>query len=62
MFSYSVNIIAKRISDNSGVLVTNFPIVVNGATTSLDYLSISSSNYMDSPYIVSVKLFASFPS
>ena len=53
-FSYSANIIAKRISDNSNVLITNFPNPVNGATTSGDYLSIFTTNYRDSPYIVNI--------
>ena len=60
-FSYSVNVIALRISDNSNVMISNFPIVVNSAKTSLDYLSISTTNYMDSPYIVSIKILVNFP-
>ena len=55
-FSYSASVIAKRISDNSNLLITNFPIPVNGVTTSNDYLSISIIDYKDSPYIVSVTL------
>ena len=39
-FSYSQDIKAKRISDNTDFLITNFITVVNGATTSDDYLSI----------------------
>ena len=44
-FNYSANIIAKRISDSSTIIITNFPAVVNGATTSGDYLSIFTTNY-----------------
>ena len=36
--------------------MTNFPNVVNGETTSSDYLSIFTANYNDSPYIVRVTL------
>jgi hypothetical protein len=60
-FSYSMSIIALRISDNSNILITNFPTPVNGVTTSGDYLSILTTNYKDSPYEVNVVLTASFP-
>ncbi len=40
IFSYSENLIAKKISDNTNVLITNFLKTVNGVTTSGDYLSL----------------------
>ena len=43
------------------MLITNFPIAVNGATTSGDYLSVFTSNYKDSPYKVTVTLTATLP-
>ena len=43
------------------MLITNFPIAVNGATTSGDYLSVFTSNYKDSPYTVKVTLTATLP-
>ena len=43
--SYSADITAQRISDNSNVLLINFPTPINGATTSGDYLSIFTTNY-----------------
>ena len=55
-FSYQINVIANRMSDNSNVVITNFASAVKGTTTSGDYLSIFTSNYFDSPYIVSVTL------
>ncbi len=60
-FSYSTKIIAQRISDNGNLLIANFPIAVNGATTSGDYLSFSTSNYKDSPYTVKISLTATLP-
>ena len=60
-FSYSESIIAIRINDQSNVLLTNFAVPVNGATTSGDYLSLLTANYMNSPYIVSVTLTVSRP-
>ena len=60
-FSYSQDIKAKRISDNTDFLITNFITVVNGATTSDDYLSVFTMNYSDSPYIVSVSLTVTRP-
>lgn len=60
-FSYTENVIAKRLSDNVNLLVTNFPAAINGATTSGDYLSILTTNYKDSPYIVSVTLTVTRP-
>ena len=53
--------IVQRISDNSNFLITNFPLIVNGATTSDDYLSIFTTNYKDSHYIVNVLLTATLP-
>ncbi len=41
--------------------MTNFPIPVNGATTSGDYLSVFTSNYKDSPYTVKVTLKSTLP-
>ena len=43
------------------MLITNFPIAVNGATTSEDYLSILTTNYNESPYIVNLVLTATLP-
>ncbi len=43
------------------MLIANFPIVVNGANTSGDYLSVFTSNYKDSPYTVKVTLTATLP-
>jgi hypothetical protein len=60
-FSYSVNVIALRISDNNNVLITSFPTPVNGVTTSGDYLSVFTTNYKDSPYVINVVLTASLP-
>ena len=60
-FSYSESITGLRISDQSNVLLTNFAVPVNGATTSGDYLSILTTNYKNSPYIVNVVLTATLP-
>ena len=49
------------ISDDSNVLITNFPNAVNGATISTDYLSVSTTNYNDSPYNMSVTLTVTRP-
>ena len=43
------------------MLIANFPTAVNGGTTSGDYLSVSTSNYKDSPYTVKVTLTATLP-
>jgi len=53
-FSYSLNVIAIRITDNNNVLITNFPTPVNGATTSGDYLSVFTTNYKNSPYLINL--------
>ena len=55
-FSYLANTIAMRTSDQSNIMMNNFTNVVNGATTSGDYLSIYTANYKNSPYIVNVTL------
>ena len=60
-FSYSVSIIALRISDNNNVLITDFPTLVNWVTTSGDYLSIFTTNYKNSPYVIDVIIAASLP-
>ena len=60
-FSYSTNIVAQRITDNTNVLITNFSTPVNGAITSGDYLSIFTTNYKDSPYIVNVVITTTLP-
>ena len=60
-FSYSANIKSLKISDQSNPLVVNFPTIVNGETTSGDYLSIFTTNYRASPYIFNLALAASFP-
>ena len=57
-FSYSKSVIALRISDNSNILITNFPTPINGATTSGDYLSVFTTNYKNSPYVINVVLTA----
>ena len=38
--------------------MNNFPTTVNGATTSGDYLSVFTTSYKDSPYIINVVLTA----
>ncbi len=48
--------LAKRISDQNNIIMSNFPIIVSGSTISEDYLSILTTNYNDSPYIVRVTL------
>ena len=55
-FSYSTNILAVRSIDKSNVIITNFVTAVNGGTTSDDYLSITTNNYKDSPYIATVTI------
>ena len=60
-FSYLTNTIALRASDQSNILMNNFPNVVNGATTSDDYLSVSTKNYNDSPYIVIATITVNLP-
>ena len=60
-FSYSKSVKALKISDNSNVLINNFPTTVNGATTSGDHLSVFTTNYKNSPYIISVVLAATLP-
>ena len=42
-------------------MITNFVTAVNGATTSGDYLSILTSNYNDSSYIVSLIINVNLP-
>jgi hypothetical protein len=60
-FSYSKSVIALKISDNSNVLITNFPTPINGPTTSGDYLSVYTTNYKNSPYVINVVLTATLP-
>ena len=60
-FSYSAIITASRTSDNSNVAITNFATIFNGATTSGDNLSIFTTSYNDSPYVVSVTLIVKRP-
>ena len=60
-FSYSKSVIALRVSDNSNILISNFPNPVNGVTTSGDYLSVFTTNYNNSPYIMNVKLTTTLP-
>jgi hypothetical protein len=60
-FSYSESVIALKISDNSNLLINNFPTPINGATTSGDYLSVFTTNYKNSPYVISVVLTATLP-
>ena len=57
-FSYSQSVTALKISDNNRISMTNFAIPVNGATTSKDYLSIFTTDYINSPYNVTVVLTA----
>ena len=57
-FSYSVSAIAFRISDNSNLLIPNFPTPVNGASTSVDYLSVFTTNYKNSPYLINLEITA----
>ena len=59
--SYSANIKSQRINDNKKVMLTNFVAVSNGATTSGDCLNVFTTNYMDSPYIVSITLSVNRP-
>jgi hypothetical protein len=56
-----VTAIALRISDNSNVIITNFPTPVNRATSSEDYLSIFTTNYKNSPYVINVAVTATLP-
>ncbi len=56
-----MSVIALKISDNSNVLITNFPTPVNGATSSEDYLSIFTTNYNNSPYVINAVVTATFP-
>ncbi len=60
-FSYLQSVTALKISDNNKILMTNFATLVNGASTSGDYLSIFTKNYENSPYLVTVILTATFP-
>ena len=55
-FSYSKSVISLKISDNSNVPINNFPTTINGATTSDDYLSVFTTNYKNSPYVINVVL------
>ncbi len=57
-FSYTISALALRVNDNSNVLISNFLNPVNGVTTSEDYLSVFTTNYKDSPYIINVALTA----
>ena len=41
--------------------MNDFPIVINGADTSGDYLSIYTTNYKNSPYTVNVTLTVNRP-
>ena len=41
--------------------MTNLAIPVNGATTSGDYLSIFTTDYKNSPYVVNVVLMTTLP-
>ena len=59
--SYSESLIALKISDKSNVLITNFPTPMNGVTTSGDYLSIFTTSYKNSPYVINVILTATLP-
>jgi hypothetical protein len=60
-FSYSKSVIALKISDNSNVIITNFPTPINGPTTSGDYLSVFTTSYENSPYAISVVLTVTLP-
>ena len=42
-------------------MITNLTTAVNGATTFGDYLSIFTTNYKDSPYIVNITLTVTSP-
>jgi hypothetical protein len=57
-FSYSKTVTALKISFNVKISMTNFATPVNGATTSGDYLSIFTTDYSNSPYIVAIELTA----
>ena len=50
--------LAYLLGSTSNVLMNNFPTTVNGATTSGDYLSVFTTSYKDSPYIINVVLTA----
>ena len=56
--SYSKSVIALKISDNSNISITDFPTPINGATTSGDYLSVFTTNYKNSPYLINVEFTA----
>ncbi len=60
-FSYSKSVVGLRISDNSNVLINNFPTPVNGVTTSGDYLSIFTTDFKNSPYVLNVVLTTTLP-
>ena len=59
-FSYLVNILALRISDNTNAMITNFANVIHGVTNFGDYVSIFTTDYKDSAYIVNLTLTATF--
>ena len=62
MFAYLVNTTAIRLMDNSLISrITDFPAVINGVVTSADYLSIYTTKYSDSSYIMTVNLTAIVP-
>ena len=49
-----MNAVGLKINDNSNVFFTNFLTFINGEYTSGDYLSVFSTSYNDSPYIINV--------
>ena len=60
-FSYLAKINAYKFNDNSNYQLTNFPTVVNGATTSGDYLLVSTKNLQNSPFLVNAVFTATLP-
>ena len=60
-FSYSVRVIALKISDNSNLMINNFLNLINGTASSGDYLSVFTTSYTNSPYVISVLLTTTLP-
>ena len=60
-FTYSISTTASSTAGSSLSGITNFPAVINGASTSFDYLSVKTDNYNGSTYNMSVSLTATLP-
>ena len=61
-FTYSINSSSSKNSDNNIIYnISYFPSVINGITTLYDYLSVYTTSFYDSPYIINTTITAYTP-